>query len=154
MYICCALVGAIKDSATLICEITLFSMQQYQEMTWKYYNIFDTYLLGDSGVRGAVGVDSKTRLFPFCWLLVYPFCNGCRFTMLPLSSTSSSKNRYLQTTFPHKRTTYFSQALSMNLFFANTVSMPCCVLPSNRLNLIISSKTVFFEPHKTTRVYT
>jgi len=87
-------------------------------MTWKY-NIFDIYLLGDSGVRGAVGVDNKTRLFPFCRLLVYPFCNGCRFTMLPLSSTSSSKNRYLQT-FPHKKTTYFSQAFSMDLFFLPT----------------------------------
>ena len=111
---------SLGTKSTLICELTLFSMQQYSEMTWKYYNIFYTYLLGDSGVRGAVGVDSKIRLFPFCGLLVYPFCNGCRFTMLPLSSTSSSKNRNLQTTFPHKRTTYFSQTLSMDLFFLPT----------------------------------
>jgi len=30
----------------------------------------------------------------------------------------------------------------------NIISMPHSVLPSNRLNLIISSATVFFGPHK------
>jgi hypothetical protein len=117
-YITCSI--SLITKPNLICEIILFSMRQYHEMTYKFYNIFDTYLLGDSGVRGAVGVDSKTWLFPLCWLLVYPFCNGCRFTMLPLSSTSLSKNRYLQTTFPHNRTTYFSKALTMGLFFLPT----------------------------------
>jgi hypothetical protein len=59
-------------------------------------------------------VDNKAPLFPFCWLLVNPFCNGCKLIMFLPSSTSSSKNRYLQKNthafiFPYKRASYFSR---------------------------------------------
>jgi hypothetical protein len=50
--------------------LALFPIGHQYEITSKSDNILNTNLLGDSGVRGAVGVDNKARLLLFCWPLV------------------------------------------------------------------------------------